>query len=256
MRSIYLLIIALTCCSLYTSAQVGIGTNSPSPHAILDINSTHKGVLLPRLNAAQQAALRSTLTSGQSGMLVLDSASGKVVVWTSTDTAGWKDLSSITISADSPLSVSHINNVSINPGTAAGDLITWDGNNWISTQPAVQHFNITQNNRQPSLTMNYCIALQGIFPSRNTPYLAEIDIFSFSFPPRGWAFCNGQLLPINQNQALFSLLGTTYGGNGQTTFALPNLQGRVPLHYGTGPGGLSNYILGQTGGTEQNNITR
>jgi microcystin-dependent protein len=75
-----------------------------------------------------------------------------------------------------------------------------------------------------------------------TPYLAEIRVFSFNFAPKGWALCNGQLLPINQNQALFSLLGTTYGGNGQTTFALPNLQGRTPLHFGNG------YVLGQAAG--------
>jgi len=66
------------------------------------------------------------------------------------------------------------------------------------------------------------------------PFLAEIKLVSFSFPPKGWAFCNGQYLPINQNQALFSLLGTTYGGNGQTTFALPDLRGRVPAHIGGG----------------------
>jgi microcystin-dependent protein len=72
------------------------------------------------------------------------------------------------------------------------------------------------------------------------PFIAEIKIISFNFPPKGWAFCNGQLLPINQNQALFALLGTTYGGNGQTSFALPNLQGRMPLHVG---GGIA---LGQT----------
>src|SRR3954470_2593464 len=63
-----------------------------------------------------------------------------------------------------------------------------------------------------------------------TPYLSQIVLFAFTFPPKGWAFCNGQILAINQNQALFSLLGTTYGGNGQTTFALPNLQGRSPVH--------------------------
>ena len=75
-----------------------------------------------------------------------------------------------------------------------------------------------------------------------TPYLAEIKVVSFNFAPKGWAFCNGQLLPINQNQALFSILGTTYGGNGQTNFALPNLQGRVPIHCGAG------FILGQSAG--------
>ncbi|MEM5775265.1 MAG: tail fiber protein [Anaerolineaceae bacterium] len=74
------------------------------------------------------------------------------------------------------------------------------------------------------------------------PFISEIKIFSFNFPPRGWALCNGQLLPIAQNSALFSLLGTTYGGNGQTTFALPNLQGRTPLHFGSG------FVLGQAGG--------
>jgi microcystin-dependent protein len=75
-----------------------------------------------------------------------------------------------------------------------------------------------------------------------TPFMGEIKIIAFNFPPKGWTFCNGQLLPINQNQALFSILGTTYGGNGQTTFALPNLQGRTPLHTGDG------IILGQAGG--------
>src|ERR1700710_789853 len=66
------------------------------------------------------------------------------------------------------------------------------------------------------------------------PFLSEIKLVSFNFPPKGWALCNGQFLPINQNQALFSLLGTTYGGNGQTTFALPDLRGRVPMHVGSG----------------------
>src|SRR3954471_8913184 len=82
------------------------------------------------------------------------------------------------------------------------------------------------------------------------PFLSEIRIFSFSFPPKGWAFCNGQFLPINQNQALFSLLGTTYGGNGQTTFALPNLQGAIPMHMGSG------FTLGQTGGETAHTVTQ
>src|SRR5512147_2633045 len=78
----------------------------------------------------------------------------------------------------------------------------------------------------------------------STPYLAEIRIVSFNYAPRGWALCNGQLLPINQNQALFALLGTTYGGDGRTTFALPNLQGRIPIHFGNG------HSLGEVGGAE------
>lgn len=75
------------------------------------------------------------------------------------------------------------------------------------------------------------------------PFLSEIKLVSFNFPPKGWALCNGQLLPINQNQALFSLLGTTYGGNGQTNFALPNLRGRVPIHEGNG------HTLGEAAGS-------
>jgi microcystin-dependent protein len=80
-------------------------------------------------------------------------------------------------------------------------------------------------------------------------WIGEIALVGFNFEPQGWAFCNGQLLAISQNTALFSLLGTTYGGNGTTNFALPDLRGRVPLHFGQGPG-LSLYNLGQAGGVE------
>jgi microcystin-dependent protein len=82
------------------------------------------------------------------------------------------------------------------------------------------------------------------------PFLSEIRIFSFNYAPKGWALCNGQFLPINQNQALFALLGTTYGGNGQTTFALPDLRGRVPIHFGDG------FTLGQAGGKEFHTLTQ
>jgi microcystin-dependent protein len=81
-------------------------------------------------------------------------------------------------------------------------------------------------------------------------FMSEIKIVAFNFPPKGWAFCNGQLLPINQNQALFSLLGTTYGGNGQTTFALPNLQGRVPVGFNG-----SSILMGQVGGELTHTVT-
>ncbi len=85
------------------------------------------------------------------------------------------------------------------------------------------------------------------------PFLAEIRIVGFTFAPRGWALCDGQILPINQNQSLFSLLGTTYGGDGQTTFALPELRGRTPMHAGTGNG--ATYPLGQTGGEETHTLS-
>jgi microcystin-dependent protein len=104
---------------------------------------------------------------------------------------------------------------------------------------------------QPYNTVNYCIALQGIFPSRDglEPFIGEIMLFAGNFAPRGWALCDGQLLSISQNTALFSLLGTTYGGNGQTTFALPDLRGRVPIHPGQGPG-LTPRSQGEIGGSE------
>jgi microcystin-dependent protein len=82
----------------------------------------------------------------------------------------------------------------------------------------------------------------------DTPFVGQIELFGFNFAPRGWAFCNGQLLPISQNTALFSLLGTIYGGDGRTTFALPDLRGRCAVGEGTGPG-LPNYRTGQTLGT-------
>src|SRR6188768_2251323 len=81
------------------------------------------------------------------------------------------------------------------------------------------------------------------------PFVAEIRIFPFNFAPKGWAWCDGQLLPLSQNTALFSLLGTTYGGDGQSNFALPDLQGRAPMHPGQGPG-LSLHDLGETGGSD------
>ena len=95
-----------------------------------------------------------------------------------------------------------------------------------------------------TLGINYVIALQGIFPPRNIgevpevtpssvgpdPYIGAIGLFAGTFPPRGWAFCDGQLLPISGNEALFAILGTTYGGDGRTDFALPDLRGRVPVH--------------------------
>lgn len=87
------------------------------------------------------------------------------------------------------------------------------------------------------------------------PFIAIILMFGGNFNPRGWAFCQGQLLSIAQNTALFSLLGTTFGGNGQTTFALPDLRGRVPIGFGQGPG-LPPYALGQLGGTETTTLTQ
>lgn len=139
-------------------------------------------------------------------------------------------------------------------GSIPGQLLLWQGNSWVAALPTPQQ--IIVDNMQPYAAINYVIALEGIFPSRNgsEPFIGEIYMFAGNFAPRGYALCDGQLLSIAQNTALFSILGTTYGGNGQTTFALPDLRGRAPIHPGTGPG-LSPRTLGEIGGTEIRTIT-
>lgn len=117
------------------------------------------------------------------------------------------------------------------------------------------------DNMHPFTGLHAIIALAGVFPSRNgggagpgTTMIGEIKWVPYSFAPRGWSFCNGQLLPISQHSALFSLIGTTYGGNGRTTFALPDLRGRSVLHAGMGPG-LIGRTLGELGGSETHTLT-
>ncbi|MBF2026984.1 MAG: tail fiber protein [Oscillatoriales cyanobacterium C42_A2020_001] len=114
------------------------------------------------------------------------------------------------------------------------------------------------NNTQPFTTLNYIVSLRGVFPTvggavPTEQFLGEVRMFAGNFAPNGWALANGQLLPINQNQALFSLLGTSYGGNGQTNFALPDLRGRSPVNPGSGPG-LTARFLGEQGGTESESL--
>lgn len=135
------------------------------------------------------------------------------------------------------------------------DLISFDGANWVAKGALIQNNGggQAQNNMQPYIGIYHIIALQGIYPSRNAldPFLAEIIMFAGNFAPRGWAFCDGQLLPIASYSALFSLVGTIYGGDGRTTFALPDMRGRTAIHPGQGPG-LSRRTVGEKGGTENN----
>jgi microcystin-dependent protein len=232
------------------STLITPGNNQPS----ITATSSNSGVIIPRVTLTNNLSSASPLNSPLEGTLVYNIGANQIhgfYFWTG---AAWSSLgvaiSSLT--AASPLSIS-TNTIKINAGTAIGQLITWDGTNWVNTNPKPQTI---ISNIQPYLALNYCIATSGIFPSRDSsnPFIGEIGLFAFNFAPRYWAMCNGQLLPIAQNQALFSLLGTYYGGNGQTTFALPNLQSRVPIHFGQGPG-LSQYSLGQVGGTESNTIS-
>jgi microcystin-dependent protein len=153
-----------------------------------------------------------------------------------------------------PIDVNDISfTIGLNAGTNPWDLMTWDGNNWISRplQLGTQQHDL--DNMQPFNTVSFIIAIEGDYPPNKQafePLIGEIIMFAGNFAPRGWALCNGQLLPISQYQALFSLLETTYGGDGTTSFALPDLRGRVPMHWGTGPG-LSHRRLGDKGGVER-----
>jgi microcystin-dependent protein len=132
----------------------------------------------------------------------------------------------------------------VEDGVLNQDLLSWNGSNWIARAPS-QALN---SKHQPYQSVNFIIALEGIYPSRNAadPFIGEIVMFGGNFAPQGWALCDGQLLPITSNEALFSILGTSYGGDGRTTFGLPDLRGRVPVHAGTGPG-LQEIRLGISG---------
>ena len=142
--------------------------------------------------------------------------------------------------------------IGLNPATNPGDLMTWDGDNWISRPLSLSSYLQYHNKMQPWIGINHIIALVGVYPSRNSihdPTIAEITMFGGNFAPRGWALCDGQMLAISSNTALFSLLGTMYGGDGRTTFGLPDLRGRTAVHPGAGPG-LTPRQLGEKGGTE------
>jgi microcystin-dependent protein len=231
------------------STLITPGNNQPSINA----TSTNSGVLVPRVSLTSNLASASPTTSPQEGMLVYNSGALQphgFYFWTGT---AWSSLGIAisNLSAAAPISIS-LNTIRINAGTTIGQLLTWDGTNWVNTNPKSP---TVVTNMQPYLALNYCIATQGVFPSRSgiEPFVGEIALFAFNFAPRGWAMCNGQLMAIGQNQALFSLLGTMYGGNGTVTFALPDLRGRAAIHVGQGPG-LSSYVQGQLGGVESTTI--
>jgi len=121
--------------------------------------------------------------------------------------------------------------------------------------PAFQISRIAARFRTPLLLGLFAANLLLTDPAAaQTPFVGQIKIFAGTFAPQGWLFCNGQLLPISEYETLFNLIGTTYGGDGVTTFALPDLRGRVPVHVGQGPG-LSNYVLGDQGGSEKVTLT-
>lgn len=209
------IIIALSFLAYYQTvcAQgLSINSNGASAHsaAMLDVQSSNKGVLFPRMTTEQRRSIATPAT----GLLIYqtDSVSGYYYF----DGINWTRITE-----------------GLTPGTGgnAHDFIVKSANTGeLSYRKAIGGVGI-----------NYIIALQGAYPSTNSipeeplPLLGEIRLFAGNFAPLGWAFCDGRELSIAQNTALFSLLMNTYGGNGQTTFALPDLRAAVPVHPGSSP---------------------
>ena len=211
----------LTDAAWQTPGQIGITTPNSAQFSTITVGTGATSYTLPA-------------SRGANDQVMVTDASGNV---------SWQDQSSGGGGGGIPSPGDEVN----------GDLLTFDGTNWVAKSLVIQNTGSGQsiNNMQPTLVVNYCIALQGIFPNRNglDPFVGEIQIYGFNFAPQGFAYCDGQLLAIAQYTALFSLLGTYYGGNGQTTFGLPDLRGRTPIHQGQGPG-LTPRNIGQSFGAE------
>jgi microcystin-dependent protein len=241
------------CCFLIFSHFVGKAQStsiSPGNNQIsLNSNTTNGGLVIPKISLTSNLSSASPTNSPAEGMLIYNIGAAQTKGFYSWSGTSWNFLGVVipNLSAATPLTIQS-NTVKLNPGTAVNQLITWDNVNWVNTNPKPPTF---VDNRQPYLALNYCIAMFGIFPQRSgiDPFVGEIGLFASNFEPLGWAFCNGQLISIAENDALFALIGTTFGGDGQTTFGIPDLRGRNPIHMGTGAG-LPTYVIGQQGGTE------
>jgi microcystin-dependent protein len=240
-------VVVFLCLFIKVNAQsttITPGNNQPS----LTATSTNNGVIVPKITLTSNLASASPVVGPAEGLLIYNTGNNQAKGFYYWEGSVWQFLGSpTTLTATAPINIVS-NNIKLNAGTGVGQLLTWNGNIWINTNPKPPQ---TLDNTQPYLAVNFCIALYGVFPSPTDaqPYTGEIAIFGCNFEPVGWAFCNGQLLSIAEYDVLFQLIGTTYGGDGQNTYAVPDLRGRLPLHQGQGTG-LSNYTIGQLGGIE------
>lgn len=257
MKKIKLILIAIAMIAgYYLNAQVAVTTDGTDADAsaMLDVKSTEKGMLIPRMTTAERDAIATPAT----GLLVYVSDANNFYFF---DGLAWKQFSGGSdgdwIIDGNDLSSSVSGNVGIgqpNPSQKLDVNGNINGTNFSGNGNTLTFG--ANSNMQPSIGISYIIAIYGVYPpypaggKGYNPYIGEIAMFAGNFAPQGWAFCNGQILSISQNQALFSILGTTYGGNGSTNFALPDLRGKVPMHWGQGPG-LSNHYLGEVSGVEK-----
>ena len=256
------LLFVLTCFQV-SFAQVGIGTTTPNASAKLELSSTTQGFLPPRMTSLQRAAIASPAaglmvyqTDGTEGIYYFNGSSWIYVINASSGTLPVSSggTGSTTLTSNALLTGNGTGAVgTISVGTS-GKVLYSNGTNWVagSTTASSTGSGTAFSILPPYQTISYCIALQGVFPSAaaTDPFIGEIMIFPYNFVPRYWARCDGSLLSIAANSALFSLLGTTFGGNGSTTFGLPDLRGRVVLGEGALNGTGTNYILGASGGSE------
>lgn len=214
-------------------------------HPRLPLGKSAESWFAHKASAAQRATVADTA-------LVADSSR----VSRRSDTASYAAKAPFGLALSEPLVLSATKDtLKLKPATTYGNFLVWDGTHWVAKAPVFQAASEggfrSLRIRNPVVGINFIIALEGIFPSRSgeAPFLGEIEMVGFNFAPRGWAKCDGQLLSIAENSALFALLGTTYGGNGMQTFALPDLRGRSPVHVGSGPG-LDTVLWGESGGAE------
>lgn len=253
---------------LQSVAQIGIGTSTPHASSRLDVSSTTKGFLPPRMTSAQRTAISSPAaglmvyqTDGTAGLYYYNGSAWIYVINSTSSTlpvaSGGTGASTLT--ANALLTGNGTSAVgSISPGTA-GRILYSDGTSWAGKTIALANTGsgTSFSNLQPYQSVGYFICTSGTFPTQagNDPFIGEIAIYPYSYAPSGWVACDGSTLSINSNSALYSLLGTSFGGNGSTTFGLPDLRGRVVLGTGQLNGTGTNYTRGSKSGAETITLT-
>lgn len=244
-------------------SQVGIGTTTPNASAKLELQSTTQGFLPPRMTSAQRAAIATPAaglmvyqTDGTAGIYYYNGSGWIYVINASSGTLPVSSggTGAATLTSNALLTGNGTSAVGTIAVGTSGKVLYSNGTNWVAgtTTAASTGSGTAFSILPPYQSINYFIATTGIYPSwaAADPYLGEIMIYPYAQVPAGWARCNGEILSISSNPALASLLGTAFGGNGSTTFGIPDLRGRVVLGAGVLNGSGTTYTQGSSGGSE------